>query len=82
MSYRYFEGFEHTRGRRNPRNGADLPICSLDKRRRIESSIRALNRPGLIVKVEGSVSDDELRAAVSSLHPITDDEYANIPEDS
>ncbi len=37
-------------------------------------------RPGLIVKVEGSVSDDELRAAVSSLHPISDDDYADIPE--
>lgn len=37
-------------------------------------------RPGLIVKVEGSVSDEELRSAVSSLHPIDDDQYANIPE--
>ena len=39
-------------------------------------------RPGLIVKVEGSVSDDELRAAVTSLHSINDDEYANIPDGS
>lgn len=34
--------------------------------------------PGLIVRIEGSVTDDELRAAVSSLEPITDVELASI----
>lgn len=36
-------------------------------------------RPGLIVKVTGGVSDEELRKAVSSLQPIADDKYSAIP---
>ena len=36
-------------------------------------------RPGLTVKIDGSVSDAELRAAVSSVRPVSDDQYAAIP---
>ena len=36
-------------------------------------------RPGLIVRVAGSVSDEELRQAVVSLRPIDDDTYSAIP---
>ena len=36
-------------------------------------------RPGLMVKVTGAVSDEELRQAVGSLHPIDDNKYSAIP---
>jgi len=35
-------------------------------------------RPGLVVKVDGSVTDDELRAAAGSLAPVSDDALASI----
>jgi hypothetical protein len=35
--------------------------------------------PGLMVKIVGSVSDDELRAAVSSVGPVDQNQIESIP---
>ena len=51
--YRYFEGFEHTRGRRNPRNGADLPKWAVQLNRLVswrDSAELPISRNPLVAK--------------------------------